>query len=271
MPSLPMPDGCNIHFRLDDCTDPWTTSEAVIFLHGNAESGLAWYAWVPHFARHFRVIRPDMRGFGDSTPMPVDYDWSAGRIVDDYVTLLEHLGVTRVHVVAAKLGSLAAMLLAAQHPQLVASLTIAGVPASISKLVASGPPTDLIETGGVEAWARVNMAARLGEDMPAEAVDWWTRFMGRTASSTQIGFVRKVAMFDVFDRLEEIVAPTLVITTEGSGIGSVAETAAWQQKISRSTLLVLPGKSYHVAASSPDLCATKTLAFIRSVASGQFS
>jgi len=266
MPSLRMPDGCNIHFRLDDYTDPWTRPEAVVFLHGNAESGLAWYGWVPHFARHFKVIRPDMRGFGDSSPMPADYNWSATRIVDDYLALLDHLGVARVHVVAAKLGSLAAMRLAAQHPDRVATLTVAGVPASISKLTTGGPSPDLIEKGGVEAWAKVNMAARLGESMPAEAVTWWTQFMGRTASSTQIGFVRDVAVFDIFDQLEKIVAPTLVITTEGSGIGSVAETAAWQQRISRSSLLVLPGKSYHVAASSPDLCANKTLEFIRSVA-----
>ena len=27
-------------------------------------------------ARNYKVIRLDLRGFGDSTPMPLDYEWS---------------------------------------------------------------------------------------------------------------------------------------------------------------------------------------------------
>jgi 3-oxoadipate enol-lactonase len=53
-----------------------------------------------------------------------------------------------------------------------------------------------------------------------------------------------------------------VITTEGSGLASVDETRAWQQQIANSELLVLPGDSYHVAASHAARCAAAALAFI---------
>jgi hypothetical protein len=43
---------------------------------GNCESGAAWYASVPHLARHVRIVRPDMRGYGASTPMPRDFPWT---------------------------------------------------------------------------------------------------------------------------------------------------------------------------------------------------
>ncbi len=56
--------------------------------------------------------------------------------------------------------------------------------------------------------------------------------------------------------------PTLVITTEGSGLASVEQNRAWQQQIPNSRLLVLPGNSYHVALTSPDACAKATLEFI---------
>ena len=59
-----------MHYRVDDFTDPWRNARTVLMLHGNAESGLAWYAWVPKLARQHRVVRPDMRGFGASTAMP---------------------------------------------------------------------------------------------------------------------------------------------------------------------------------------------------------
>ena len=89
--------------------------------------------------------------------------------------------------------------------------------------------------------------------------------MGRTAVSTQSGFMPSIADADITDALPRIRCPTLVITTEGSGLGSVAEVRAWQQRIPRSELLVLPGDSYHVAASDADRCAEETRAFIARV------
>jgi hypothetical protein len=35
-----------MHYEVDDFTDPWTTPETVLLLHGNCESGLAWFGWV---------------------------------------------------------------------------------------------------------------------------------------------------------------------------------------------------------------------------------
>src|SRR5882672_9755208 len=59
MPTFrPSPD-LDMHYEVDDFTDPWRKPETILLLHGNAESGLAWWAWVPHLARHYRVVRPD--------------------------------------------------------------------------------------------------------------------------------------------------------------------------------------------------------------------
>lgn len=70
---------------------------------------------------------------------------------------------------------------------------------------------------------------------------------------------------DFTDALPKTRCPTLVITTEGSGLAAVEETRAWQRRIPRSELLVLPGDSYHVAASDAGRCARETLAFITRV------
>ena len=86
--------------------------------------------------------------------------------------------------------------------------------------------------------------------------------MGRTAVSTQIGFMKTIACADIRADLPQIRCPTLVITTDGSGLASVEETRAWQQQIANSRLLVLPGNSYHVAASHAERCAEMTLDFI---------
>ena len=109
---------------------------------------------------------------------------------------------------------------------------------------------------------RQNMAGRLGSAFPPEGFEWWTRFMGRTAVSTPLGFMGTIACADIRADLPKIACPTLVITTEQSGLGTVEETRAWQQQIPDSELLVLPGDSYHVAATHAESAADATLEFI---------
>ena len=97
-------------------------------LHGNAESGAVWFGWVPHLARHFRIIRPDMRGFGQSTPMAESFPWTLDVIVDDYVRLMDSLDIARFHLVGAKLGGTVARHFAARRPDMVQTLTLVGTP-----------------------------------------------------------------------------------------------------------------------------------------------
>jgi pimeloyl-ACP methyl ester carboxylesterase len=87
--------------------------------------------------------------------------------------------------------------------------------------------------------------------------------MGRSPLSTQIGFTATIACADIRDDVPKIACPTLVITTEGSGLASVDETRVWQQTIRDSELVVLPGDSFHVAATDAEQCAQATLSFIR--------
>src|SRR5271165_270987 len=101
MPVFETSPGAQLYYEVDDFTDPWRKPKAVLLLHGNAESGLAWYGWVPALARRHRVVRPDMRGFGRSTPMPRDFPWTLDVIIDDYARLMDELGVERFHLVGA--------------------------------------------------------------------------------------------------------------------------------------------------------------------------
>lgn len=251
------------HYLVDDFTDPWTKPETILLLHGCAESGLVWYAWMPHLARRFRVVRPDMRGFGQSTPMHRDYVWTLDALIDDYCRLMDHLGIDRFHLVAAKIGGTIARAFAARRPQRVKTLTVIGTP-QVPRPGAEKVPELIKEFDehGAEHWARRTMDGRLGNRFPPEGAEWWTKFMGRTATSTLVGFNRGINYADIRPDLPKIQCPTLVITSEESGLGTVERTRAWQQMIPDSTLLVVPGNSYHVAASDPDVCAKATLDFI---------
>jgi pimeloyl-ACP methyl ester carboxylesterase len=264
MPTLKVSPDLDLFYRDDNFTDPWSEPETILMLHGNSESGAVWYGWMPVLARHFRIVRPDMRGFGQSTPMPADYAWSVERIIDDYIALMDHLGIERFHLIGAKVSGGIALAFAARHPDRVETLV------SLSPPVRGADDKDRyltwldhIKRRGVESWARMTMGNRLGSAFPPDGVEWWIKLMGRTAQSTQIGFIGAVPSVDVTGGLSSIRCPTLVVTTTGSALHPPEELRQWQEKIPDSELLVVPGDSYHVSATHAEGCAQAALAFLR--------
>src|SRR5947207_14417867 len=230
MPTFrPTPD-LNLHYEVDDFTDPWHRPETILMLHGNAESGLAWHAWVPALARHYRVVRPDMRGFGQSTPMPRDYPWTLDRLAEDFCLLMDNLRIDRFLLVGAKIGGTIARAFAARRPERVKTLTVVGSPPPLRPGAKENVPAliEMLETHDVEYWARQNMANRLGSAFPPEGFEFWVKYMARTAVSTQIGFMGTIACADIRADIPKISCPTLDITTEDSGLGSVADMRRWQ-------------------------------------------
>ena len=134
---------------------------------------------------------------------------------------MDHLGIDRFHLVGAKIGGTIARAFAARRPERVKTLTVVGTPPPLRPGAAAAVPalTEMFEKHGVEYWARQNMGNRLGSAFPPEGFEWWCKFMGRTAVSTQLGFMPTIACADIRADLPKIACPTLVITTEESGLG----------------------------------------------------
>ena len=263
MPRLKRENDVEIAYRVDDFTDPWREAGTVLLIHGNNESGLAWYGWVPHLARHYKVVRPDMRGFGASTPMPRDFPWTLDTVIDDYLAVMDELGIERFHLVGAKIGGVIGRAFAARHRERVRTLTVVGSPPPVrADRHTIDQRVKEVEELGIEHWARRSMGARLGTAFPKAGAEWWIHYMARTAMSTEAGFCATINFSDITQDVANIRCPMLVLTTSESGLASVEETKAWQQKVPHSELVVLPGNSFHAAATDPDDCARATLAFI---------
>jgi pimeloyl-ACP methyl ester carboxylesterase len=94
------------------------TAPAVLLLHGFPDSSSVWAPIMPILADGgFRVIAPDMRGFGQ-TDMPArvaDYDIQTGA-APDMIGLLDALSIPHAHIVGHDFGAPVAWSLAAQFP-----------------------------------------------------------------------------------------------------------------------------------------------------------
>ncbi|WP_059018095.1 alpha/beta hydrolase [Mycobacterium sp. M26] len=100
----------------------------VLLLHGFPDRAAMWSDQIEHLlAAGYRVIAPDMRGFGDSDRPAGVANYAGELAVADAVELLAHLGVDRAHLVAHDWGAMIAWSIAAMVPDVVATLTVMSV------------------------------------------------------------------------------------------------------------------------------------------------
>jgi pimeloyl-ACP methyl ester carboxylesterase len=100
----------------------------VLLLHGFPDSGALWRHQVPALVdAGFRVVVPDLRGFGASDAPEGVEDYSILHTVGDLVAVLDHLGIDRPHVVGHDFGAATAWAMAAFLPDRVDHLVALSV------------------------------------------------------------------------------------------------------------------------------------------------
>ena len=132
MPPLDRTPDIAIHYEVDDFTDPWMNRPYLLLQHGNGRSGRFWYRWMPYLTRFYKVIRPDMRGLGQSAGrLDLDRDITLDALIGDLVALLDHLEADSVHYCGESMGGILRLALAARHPERVKTLTLVATPVFI--------------------------------------------------------------------------------------------------------------------------------------------
>ena len=112
----------NVH---DTVVDPG--GGTVLLIHGSGPGVSAWANWrltIPALSEHFRVVAPDVVGFGYTERSVASYDletWTAHAI-----GVLDALEIDRAHVVGNSFGGSLALSLAIHRPQRVRRLGLMG-------------------------------------------------------------------------------------------------------------------------------------------------
>jgi len=115
-----------IHTNIHD-TGTDTGGGTVLLIHGSGPGVSAWANWrltIPALESHFRVVAPDIAGFGYTERDVVEYTldtWTA-----HVVGVLDTLGIDSAHVVGNSFGGSLALSLAIRHPDRVRRLGLMG-------------------------------------------------------------------------------------------------------------------------------------------------
>ena len=236
-------------YREDWLGEPWRRPEPVVLIHGNDESSIEWYAWVPRMAQEYRLIRPDLPGLGHST-IPRGFEYSLANLATFVTQMMDKAGIESAHIIGAKTGGAVAMRLAADHPKRTRTLVVVGGPASPLAIADPSP---------------IPQRDRLGSNVSKEMIAYWNTLFSHPEREGVKGLSRSLSDFDLAKEgvLQRITAPTLVITADRSKMHSVEKARAYQVQIPNSRLVVIRSDAYHIAAANADECVTHTLAFLK--------
>ena len=77
------------------------TGEPLIFIHGHSLDRRMWNEQFFKFAKHYRAIRYDLRGYGISSKQTEDFQFTHA---EDLVALMDALHIRKAHIVGLSLG-----------------------------------------------------------------------------------------------------------------------------------------------------------------------
>lgn len=164
--------------------DSTGSGPAVLLLHAGVADSRMWAPQQASLAQQYRVIRCDLRGYGD-TPLTSEPFDNAG----DVKALLASLGERPVAIVGASAGGNVALQVASAWPDLVSHLVLLNsafaLPATRSLQRFARREDALLEAGDVDGATELNVATWLGPDADDDAREL-VRTMQRHAFEVQL-------------------------------------------------------------------------------------
>ncbi|MFQ5406981.1 MAG: alpha/beta fold hydrolase [Anaerolineales bacterium] len=251
MPAIQLSPGLNLHY-LDE--NP-SGVQPVLLLHGLGATGESWAMQIPALVEAgYRVIAPDARGFGRSTYPGCT---SVAAMAEDMAGLLAALGVDAAHVVGISMGGTIALQLALDYGARVQRLALAN---TFARLRPDGPGgwfyfglrLVLVHTLGLETQARA-VVKRVFPQPEHEQLRAGLR--AQIAQADPRGYraaMRALARFNVEARLNEIRAPTLVITGENDTTVDPNYQRVLAARIPGAQHVVIPAAGHGVIGDQPE-------------------
>jgi pimeloyl-ACP methyl ester carboxylesterase len=158
--------------RLSLAYDDRGAGSAVVLVHGHPFDRTLWAPQLESLGRRFRVVAPDLRGYGESPATPGTV--TMRQLATDVEALLDDLGIDSAAVVGLSMGGLVAMELALAEPRRVWAL---GLVATTAQPVTEAErrerlaAAETLETVGMEPVVDTMRKRLFGPACPPEVID----------------------------------------------------------------------------------------------------
>jgi pimeloyl-ACP methyl ester carboxylesterase len=222
--------------------------EAVLLIMGLAYPSQMWYRTRPLFASRYRTLALDNRGIGQSDVPPGPYPIAL--MASDAAAVLDAAGIESAHVFGVSMGGMVAQEFALQYPKRVLSLilgcTAAGGPAAaraepeaIQMLMRREKmsPEQAAEAAVPFIYDPATARARIDEDLAIRR-PWFPSPAGYAAQ------LQGILGWESYSRINQIVAPTLVIHGESDRLVPPGNAKLIAERIPGANLVMIPHASH---------------------------
>jgi pimeloyl-ACP methyl ester carboxylesterase len=253
----------------------------LVFVHEFAGDGASWRSQVSFFARRYRTIAFNARGYPPSD-VPKDPDaYSQRQAAEDVRGVLDHLGIAQAHVCGLSMGGYATLHFGLEWPERALSLTIAGCGYGSaadretfrqdSERVAQEFERDIATAG--DAYSRGPYRVQFLAKDPVG----WREFHDMLAAGSGLGHaltlrgvqMRRPSVLDLGDRMARLHVPALIVT--GDEDEPCLEPGLFmKRKLPAAGLLVIPNSGHTINLEEPDAFNRALLDFLTAVDAGRW-
>jgi pimeloyl-ACP methyl ester carboxylesterase len=245
--------GAQVYYEVSGAGHP------LLLLHAGIADSRMWDEQFHVFAKHFQVIRYDLRGYGRTIVQPGRFAYH-----EDVNGLLTFLGVERAHLAGISFGSRIALDFALAYPEKATALVL-GAPSvsgntpmeDVKKFVAEEEAA--LERGDLVGAAELNV--RMWVDGPHRAPDQVAPAVRDRVREMQYHAFTLPVPDDVaveplappaLARLAEVQAPTLIVIGDQDVAYVQATAGRLAAEIPGAEKVVLPGVAHMVSMERPE-------------------
>ena len=277
MPLAAMNDGTRLYYESTGSGYP------LLFSHEFAGDYRSWEPQVRYFARRYRVIAYNARGYPPSD-VPEDAGaYSQARATDDIAQLLEALQVPQAHVVGLSMGGYATLHFGLNYPQMARSLVVAGcgygsVEGDRQKFHQdTAQVAQRIQSDGMPAMAEVYAKGPTRVQFEDKDPRGWQEFAGQLAEHSATGAAltmrgvqgQRPSVYELEAQMRQLQVPTLIVT--GDEDEPCLEPGLFMKRaIPTAGLVVVPKTGHTINLEEPESFNRIVSDFLSAVESGRW-
>src|SRR5688572_13611152 len=231
----------------------------LVLLHAFPIGANLWEPQVKSVPAGWRLITPDLRGFGGSTEIDSVNSLSMADYAADVVDLLDELGVTRAVIGGCSMGGYAALALYQAAPQLFEGLVLANTRAGADSPESRANRRNmlaLVDREGASGVAREMLPKLLGKtthESNSDAESFVRRLIKQQSPiAIRSAIHRMMHRPDSTPVLAQVSVPTLVITGAEDEMIPVEESRRIASGIRGAKLVIVPGAGHLANLEQPE-------------------
>ncbi len=254
-------NGINIHYELSGKEK----APVVVLSHSLACSQVMWWPQIELLESHFRVLRFDTRGHGQSQAPEGPY--TLEQLVDDAIGLLDALKLDRVYWVGLSMGGMIGQGLALRDQSRLNTLVLADTAAVIP---AEAQPVwqeriDAAINGGMQAVADSTLERWFTPDYLQQnrpGIDRIRQQILATPLAGYVGCSEAIRRLNYLEQLDAVETKTLIMVGADDPGTPVAASEAMHAQIKGSILVVIPQAAHLSNIEQADTFNSHLMAFL---------